>query len=203
MGVDTTSGYWAGIGLWGDSAVSFKKDSLFLLTWRLLTGTLRKRFWLVAFAKREICQCGCHGRHTLSTIFDIAAWSMRALIAGEYPKVDHLGRAFPPTSYRGKLASMSKLPMQAAVLAKAGDWAWFKQALNLKSWSGEGEFQRICWLCEGAKLGPWPLLRLFSHSSMAQEQGGRQEALGIGACLRWVHFSDLRNTWIQHILLPA
>ena len=46
--------------------------------------------------------------------------------------------------------------MQAAVLAKAGDWAWFKQALNLKSWSGEGEFQRICWLCEGAKLGPCP-----------------------------------------------
>ena len=156
MGVDTTSGYWAGIGLWGDSAVSFKKDSLFLLTWRLLTGTLRKRFWLVAFSKKEICQCGCHGRHTLSTIFDIAAWSMRALLAGEYPKVDHLGRVFPPTSYRGKLASMSKLPMQAAVLAKAGDWAWFKQALNLKSWSGEGEFQRICWLCEGAKLGPCP-----------------------------------------------
>ena len=158
LGIDTASGYWAGIGLWGDSAVSFKNDSLYLLTWRLLTGTVRKRFWLVAFPKREICQCGCYGRHTLSTIFEVAAWSMRALLAGEYPKVDHEGNHVHPESYRGKLAlsGSPKLPLQAAVLAKSGDWAWFKQALNLKSWSGEGEFQRICWLCEGAKEGPCP-----------------------------------------------
>ena len=86
MGVDTTSGHWAGLGLWVDSAPSFKQDRVFLLTWRLLTGTVRSRYWLCCFfSKKEICQCGCFGRHTLDTIFAVAAWSMRALLAGQYP----------------------------------------------------------------------------------------------------------------------
>ena len=76
-----------------------QQDNVFLLTWRLLTGTVRTRYWLCCFSKKEICQCGCFGRHTLDTIFAVAAWSMRTLLAGQYPKVDHEGHPCAPASY--------------------------------------------------------------------------------------------------------
>ena len=72
-----------------------------------------------------------------------------------------------------------------AVLAKAGDGAWFKQALNLKSWSGEGEDLKICWLCEASKRGDcncydfsrtakWRKTRVDNQSywAAAHESGG-------------------------------
>lgn len=92
MGVETAEGQWVPIGLWGDSAPSFKKDSVYLLTWKPLLGNIRKRYWIATFSKREICKCGCQGRHTLAGIFDAVAWSMRALLAGEHPAVDHTGK---------------------------------------------------------------------------------------------------------------
>ena len=81
---------------------------------------------------------------------------MRALLAGKYPSVDHTHQAFPRGSFRGDLAG-TPLKVHGAVLAKAGGWAWFKQALNLMSWSGEGTDLKICWIfCEASGHGECP-----------------------------------------------
>ena len=118
MGVDTSSNHWCPIGLWGDSAPSFKKDSVFLLTWRALLGNIPTRYWFATFSKRNICKCGCKGRHTLNDLFEVVAWSMRALLTGEYPRVDHAHQPFPRGTFRGDLAG-TPLKVHGAVLAKA------------------------------------------------------------------------------------
>ena len=146
--VDVESDPWACIALWGDSAPSTRKDSVHLLTFRLLNGSVRKRFWIACFSKKDMCKCGCYGRCTMQTMFEIVGWSMRALLAGKHPSVDHRGNRFPPGSPRGEMAGQT-LRVRGAVLAKVGDWAWYKQALNLKYWRGEGEDLRLCWLYDG------------------------------------------------------
>jgi hypothetical protein len=153
VGVPIGDHPWACIALWGDSAPSFKRDSVYLLSWRLLNGQCRRRFWVACFGKSQMCKCGCYGRHTLQSIFSVLAWSMRALMAGEYPAVDHLNREFPAGSYRAQLAG-KPLQMRGAVITKVGDWQWLKSALNLTGWQGEGEQQRICWMCQASKKGP-------------------------------------------------
>ena len=145
-------GPWASLALWGDSAPSHKKDQVYLLSWRLLNGSCRKRFWIACFGKRQMCQCGCFGRHTLDTLFKVVAWSFRALLAGIYPAVDHDNQPFAHGTYRAALAG-KPMKTQGAVITKIGDWQWMKAALNLKSWRGEGPSLRACWLCKAAKRG--------------------------------------------------
>ena len=67
----------------GDSAPFSAKasDSVFLLTWRLLTGCHRKRFWIFAVNKLRLCACGCFGRDTMDAAFQVLAWSCRALLS--------------------------------------------------------------------------------------------------------------------------
>ena len=36
----------------------------------------------------------------------------------------------------------------AAIILKCGDWGWFKQALGLRGWQGEGSLGKLCWLCQ-------------------------------------------------------
>lgn len=147
MGVPTRAGHWAIVGLWGDSAPSTKNDSLFLLSFQVLSGIVKQRFWITVFNKTKVCKCGCMGRHTFDMVFQVIAWSIRALIAGVYPKTDHLDHEFPKKSYRGRLAG-KRLKLRGAALRKFGDWAWFKQALALRGWQGEGTRGRQCWLCQ-------------------------------------------------------
>eukprot|EP00974_Lingulodinium_polyedra_P003242 304154-Lingulodinium_polyedra.AAC.1 len=137
VGVNTRRGPWACIGLWGDSAPSVKEESVFLLSFCVLNGSVRQRFWITAFNKSKMCQCGCKGRHTIDAVFAVVAWSVRALIAGKYPATDHLNKEFPKSSARGKLAG-KPLPVRGAALRKFGDWAWFKQALGLRGWVVKG-----------------------------------------------------------------
>ena len=82
LGADTVSGPWVALGLWGDGAVSFKKDQVYLLTWRALTGSKLDRYWIAAFSKKELCKCGCFGRHTIDDIFRIISWSFQVLLSG-------------------------------------------------------------------------------------------------------------------------
>ena len=52
--------------------------------------------------KRRLCDCGCFGRHTLDTAFQVLACSFRALLSVRYPRHDHKGELFAPSSWRGK-----------------------------------------------------------------------------------------------------
>ena len=147
LGVDTTEGHWACMSVWGDSAPFSAKasDSVFLLTWRLLTGCHRKRYWIFAVNKRRLCACGCFGRHTMDAAFQFLAWSFRALSSGRYPRHDHQGEPFAPSSWRGKVAGQS-LRIRGACVAKTGDWAWLKQVVGLMGWN-DGSRRSCCWLC--------------------------------------------------------
>ena len=131
----------------GDSAPFSAKasDSVFLLTWRLLTGSHRNRYWIFAVNKRRLCACGCFGRHTMDAAFQVVAWSFRALLSGRYPRHDHKGEPFAPSSWRGKVAGQS-LRIRGACLAKTSNWAWLKQVVGLVGWN-DGSRRSCCWLC--------------------------------------------------------
>ena len=136
-------GNWTAIALWGDSAPYTTRDSVFLLTFTALSGTHRSRFWIGALSKRRLCACGCKGRCTFDGIFSVVAWSMRALLAGRWPRADHLGNEL--TGWRRDLAGQP-LKTHAACIGKCGDWAWHKQVLNMRGWR-DGPAQSCCWLC--------------------------------------------------------
>ena len=138
---DVSSGNWFMLALWGDSGPYSKRDQVYLLTYRVLSGVHRTRLWIAAIAKRRICQCGCFGRCTFDALFEIVAWSMRALLVGKWPKTDHQGRPLRG-AYRRRMAG-SAFRFRAAVIAKCGDWAWHKQILGMRGWTGISR----CWGC--------------------------------------------------------
>ena len=138
---------WLCIALWGDSAPMGHRNSLYLLTFTLLSGEVRRRYWLFACTKRDLCDCGCSGKCTFETAWQVLAWSCKALLAGRWPETDHLGEAWGAgQKWRAKMAG-KPLRFRGAVLANCGDWAWFKSALNLRGWRGEGPCKQMCWLC--------------------------------------------------------
>lgn len=99
-----------------------------------------------AFNKRRTCSCGCFGRCTFETVFRFVAWSARALLVGKYPERDWNGHRFKKGTWRHKVAG-TWLKVRGAFLSKRGDWAWFKQALGLKSWQGSTKDKLMCWIC--------------------------------------------------------
>ena len=137
------------IAMWGDSAEFVKRDQLYLLTWTALSGFCRHRFWLCAFAKGQLCACGCKARHTFDSVFEVLAWMFRVLLAGVWPRVDHTGSPFPKGSWRAKKAG-TPLRLFGGLVAKHGDWAWHKSVLGMRGWRGEGETKAMCWLCKAS-----------------------------------------------------
>ena len=119
---DDSNGPWVTLGIWGDGADSTNNDSLQLLSFTVLCGLVRQRFWVTAFNKSKICQCGCKGKCTFAFVFGLVAWSAAALLAGRYPDKDHTGKAFPKSSWRGKITG-KPLGVKAAIIAKYGGWA--------------------------------------------------------------------------------
>ena len=63
----------AGLAIWGDMAPYNTKENVCLLAWTLVNGLHRKRYWFTCFNKRQMCACGCLGRHTLAAIWDVLA----------------------------------------------------------------------------------------------------------------------------------
>ena len=152
MEVETDGGNWLTLGLWGDTAPSTRGDSVMLLSLTVLCGIVRQRLWITTMKKNRICRCGCKGLHTFEAIFKVVAWSAKALILGQYPKADHEDKPFT-TGWRKEQAG-KPLGIHGCFIAKYGDWAWFKQALGLRGWSGEGPLGKVCWLCPASLYDP-------------------------------------------------
>ena len=96
LGVDTTQGRWACMSVWEDSAPFSVKasDSVFLLTWRLLTGCHPNRYWIFAVNKRRLCACACFGRHTMDAAFQGFGVVFQGSPFGALPTARPQGRAF-------------------------------------------------------------------------------------------------------------
>ena len=143
QGVDVRIGTWLALALWGDSAPYTKRDSVYLLTHCVLSGIHRKRAWIAVIGKRHVCQCGCWGRCTFDALFEVVAWSFRVLQTGFWPTHDHNG--LPLTGWR-KVLGDRKTPFRfrGCCTAKCADWAWHKQILAMRGWTG----LRRCWGCQ-------------------------------------------------------
>ena len=100
LAVDLSAFAWLCIGLWGDSAPYSHKDSVFLLLWHVLNGSDRTICWFCSFTKRHICRCGCLGRCTFNGVFEVAAWTLKACLAGKFPMLDHKNQPFKEGSWR-------------------------------------------------------------------------------------------------------
>ena len=49
------NGKWTCLSLWGDSAPSTKRDSLYLLCFTVLNGSFGNRLWICTFNKNKVC----------------------------------------------------------------------------------------------------------------------------------------------------
>ena len=146
VGTDLADHVWLMLALWGDSAPMSRNTSLFLLTFRILSGVHAQRYWVAAITKK-ICNCGCAGRCTFDRLWEVVAWSCRVMISGVWPTHDHAGRLL--VGWRADLARTgTPFAWRAAVVAKCGDWAWHKQVLGMRGWADSLN----CWLCQ-AELG--------------------------------------------------
>ena len=194
------------LALWGDTAPMAHRDSLALLTIKILSGARRIRLWIWAAAKSQLCDCGCKGRHTFEAVWQVVSWSMRALLSGCWPRTDHLGRPWPAgsTAARARRAG-EPLRFHAAMVAKCGDWMYFKEVLNLRGWHGMAPSTRICYVCR-ATIGDaydtlpsavWRSIEVSMEDLHAGKHGFVSGVWSIPglvlSCIRpdWMHVVDL------------
>ena len=177
-------GRWLCLSLWGDSAPYSKKDSLYLLTYRVLNGTHRRRVWIAALGKRSLCACGCYGRHTIDAIFDVVVWSMKVLLSGVWPSHDHRGRPFSKGDWRRGKAGQD-MRFRGALLAKCGDWAWHKQVLGVRGWRE----RQLCWKCQAtlrdrdfSSNASWRQSSVCNSAFLASAYNGRQYLSSLFGC---------------------
>jgi hypothetical protein len=160
------------LGLWID-AVPFNSDrsqSLECITLNVL-GQKDLRLPIAAVPKAFLAK-----RETHDQIFHVLAWSMRALLADQFPTARHDGAVWTSgDAYRQRLQGRP-LGLTATVCEVRGDWAMFKEVLSFPSWAAH----HICWLCNIEKkdiavvsqTADWRLLGCSSLSSSAGVSSG-------------------------------
>ena len=137
-------------GLWGDAAPFHTRDSIMMLIFNVISGVCNTRHWIATCSKRMTCQCGCLGRCTFDSMFRFIVWVATACMTKTYPNVRGDGTPFSESTRIGdKLRALKGKAKQAmrtrgAFLQKRGDWAWYKQLLNLTGWQAEGPLARLC-----------------------------------------------------------
>ena len=97
--------------LWGDGAPYSDHDSLNLLVWSCLSTILHKcrRFWIVAFSKHRLCACGCSGRCTYDSIFQVL-WMYQCWLSKVYPARRHDNVLFSESKKKATSFVPKKLP---------------------------------------------------------------------------------------------
>ena len=155
--LDMWTQLWCVLALWGDEAPFSKRDGVLLLTYRAVSGSVRRRVWIATIRKTKLCKCGCHGRCTVNALFDIVAWMVEALVTRRWPCTDHERKAFGNHPYdreRKHNGESGKLLTRAgALLYKCADWAWLKQFCGCKGWQGITSQRLMCWLCAAGLAG--------------------------------------------------
>ena len=115
------------LGMWGDSAVISPSESLFILLINCLSGICHKRFWVCAFGKKVVCQCGCFGRCTFDSIFRVLQWDLGVMLCGERPAIRDDGVPFSQSKRTGDQKrhkariKHKRFKMRGGVIQKRGD----------------------------------------------------------------------------------
>ena len=141
--------------IWAD-AVPFNRDrsqSLEVITWSII-GQGSFRVPLACFPK-----CFCRKHETYEDCFQILQWSFRHLLANICPCSRHDGTSWMPNTDASRKKLQGKpIGLTEALCELKGDWAFFKEALDVPSWSSAG---RICWKCTCRRAD---LKKFDSHS---------------------------------------
>ena len=101
-------------------------------------------------------------KKTWDCLFQILAWSFRSLLFDKWPSVRHDASPFSESDSQRKRMVGAPVGLVACLAEVRGDWAMFKDCLNLPGWQGKGH---ICHKCniKLAQLGqvsmdaPWRL----------------------------------------------
>ena len=126
------------LGMHGDAAAFSHQDSLYVFSWNSLLGigtTAQKRFVFTVVQKSDMVA------GTLDRIFEIFAWSVNAMLAGQTPGVDACGRPV-----RGGGVALAD-GWRGALCQVRGDWAFFKEAFDFVQWNGA---ERMCFRCKAS-----------------------------------------------------
>lgn len=101
--------------------------------------------------KTDDVETGAMG--TFSQFFRILTWSLHCLYSGKFPERDHLGRRFPPDSWRAKVAGQDLAHGWTGYLFSViGDLDYFAAILKLPHFSRAGGPCPICRCTLGGNL---------------------------------------------------
>lgn len=97
--------------------------------------------------------------NTWNQFFLILYWSLQALYYGKWPAADHLGRIFPPSSWRGKMAGKGLAGgFTGFLFSLIGDLDYFYKTLQLPHFSWAKGPCALC-RCTLVGLNTWTNMR--------------------------------------------
>jgi hypothetical protein len=131
------------LGVWGDSGRYNTRDSLYIITFNMLSSQDHRRFLFGAVPKKMLCDCGCRGRCTLDSFWKILKWSADHLLLGSWPSCRHDGSPFLKIDKHRQMKAGLGMH-RGAFIQKRGDWSWLVQCLGLNAWNTT----KRCWMCE-------------------------------------------------------
>lgn len=82
--------------------------------------------------------------HTVHSIMEIIAWSLRMCALGVQPSCRLDGSSFEHAADRIRRKNKSKESPRACLIQIRGDWAFFKTSFDFPGWS---DSQGLCWFC--------------------------------------------------------
>ena len=190
LGLDDTSKHVV-FGIWGDAAPTAHMNSVYMLTWRALTGKHRRRFRICALSKDVVCKCGSSGKHTFDAIFTYLAWAFQVLQHMVFPSHDH--ECNPLTDAWRIARAGKKLKLGGSLVGKNGDWSWMKQCVGLQGWNIFQGNKRCCWTCLAANTeelncfdftasAKWRKTMISMASFMYSTSHGRQHLSPLFKC---------------------
>ncbi len=133
------------LGIHGDGVPFGKNKSIEVFSWNFIAIPHLERILFCLIERRYLCQCGCHGRHTINGILSVFRYSLLALLENLWPTKRHDGSPWAKTDQRSK--ARGSFGFRALLQQSRGDWAWHKQIVGFAGWAGES----ICWLCKANK----------------------------------------------------
>ena len=142
MGIDINT--CVPLGLHGDGApfAAKMRDSLEQFSWNFAASPESGRIPFTAIPK------SCTAETTFDAIFEIFSWSMSALLNGAMPVCRHDGSPWCSSDAGTRVQEAGQaLGFKGCLIQIRGDWAFYKQAFNVPSWSSE----EICWLCRATR----------------------------------------------------
>ena len=138
--------------LHGDGGSFQRHDSINVISFRSLLSAANvatSQFLICALPKSAINKGTTEAEDTMFHIWSLIVWSLKFMFWGKYPEVDHLGKKWPETSFRAKMAGCPLAPMslKGYIMAVSGDGDWFQNELKLPGHS----YNECCWNCKANK----------------------------------------------------